>query len=629
MSKREKFLWILAYTVTAILTLLPFFQVGFTNGDDFQYYNTAQANWDYWKTDAAIYAQGAGRFYFLITKFFYYIPYLVDSFGWTKFVQYSTLIICYLLFSYLIYRIFKSRFLGGLTLLLLIFNTNMGYYTGFNPPTAYPFYFPFCIIIFICGILTFLNYTEKKGYWRVLLSALLFFISYLFYENFLVFTLLFGCYLFIRNWRKSGFAALWKSKSFYMEILLYVAAIVLYMACYVGYRYYLVHVVGVTSLYIGATVASHINMANFFTVLNNLTFYNLPGKVYTFGETKTLIVENSQLVCGHKNTVWFILTHAPALAYINALVQCAILWFLAKKAYLDRVSWKATIIGFFTALIYALSANILVAITEKYNSEWAEWMMVYVTSFFSYFGIMLAIALVITATLKIFRSPILQKVICGLWCVALFGFSLVNYYTYDHLGRAWGKSQNRVTMLHLIEKRGGFNKIPENALIYDEQLLHTSNHSFSICGETYNFEKYIMRCAHDKKFHFAQTTKELLQQAAKYPDAPIYFIQATESQKQGELMMVFSHISSLDTSNISLSTADMADVFYYSPTKDYVLLYGINAQTDSAKLKTSTVISCNKQRKVTWITLEENGLNPLGFSISHLGIPTNDTLLLP
>ena len=629
MSKREKILWILAYTVTLILTLLPFFQVGFTNADDFQYYNTAQADWEYWKSEAAASAQEAGRFYFLITRFFYYIPYLVDSFGWTKFVQYSTLILCYVSFSYLIYRIFKSYRLGGLTLLLLIFNTNMGYYTGFNPPTAYPFYFPFCIIIFICGILSFLNYTEKMGYWRVLLSALLFFISFLFYENFLVFALLFLCYLFIRNWKKSGFVALWKSKSFYQEILPYAAVLILYMACYIGYRYYLVHIAGISSLYIGATVASDINVANFFNVVGKLTFYNIPGKIYNYGETKTLIVENSQLICGHKNTVWFIITHAPAIAYVNALVQCTILWFLLKKSDFGRISWKAIIIGFFTALIYALSANVLIAITEKYNSRWAEWIMVYVTSFFSYFGIMLAIALVVVATLKVFRHPVLQKTICALWCITLFCFSVFNYYTYDHLGRAWGKSQNRVTMLRLMQKRGGFNKIPENSLIYDEQLLHTSEHGFSICGETDDLEKYLMKCAKQKQFHFAKTPEELLYKAAKYPDVPIYFIQASESQKYGELMMVFSHISRLDTSNIFLSTADTADIFYYSPTKDYVLLYGINAQTDSAELKTATVISCKKQRKVTWVTLREDGLNPLGFSISNLGIPTRDTLLLP
>lgn len=628
MSKREKILWILAYSVTLILTLLPFFQVGITNGDDFQYYNTAQADWQYWMQDAKNMAQDSGRFYFLITRFFYYIPYLIDSFGWTKFVQYFSLTVCYLFFSYLIYRIFKSWRLGSLTLLLLIFNTNMGYYLGFNPPTAYPFYFPFSFVIFICGILVFINYTEKNGYWRVLLSAILLFISYLFYENYLVFTLIFGCYILIRNWRRSGFFALWKSKTFYKEAVPYAVALILYVACYYGYRYYLSHVLGITSYYIGATVEGHINMYNFFKVMNNLTFYNLPGKIYSFGETKTLIEENSQLITGHEKSIWFMLTHAPAIAYINALVQCAILWFLIHKSDFEKISWKALLIGFLTAIIFALSANVLIAITEKYNTEWADWLMVYVTSFFSYFGIMLCIALVIAATLKLLQMPFLRSIICVLWCVTLFGFSVFNYYVNDHLGRAWGKSQNRITMLRIIKNYGLFDKIPENALIYNEQLLHTSDHSFSVCHDTFNFEKLIMHYAHQKKFHFAQNMKDLQQQAVEFPDVPIYFIQATEGQKYGDLMMVFTHISNLDTLNILNSTADTADIFYYSPTKDYLLLYGANGQSDSACLKAVTVISCNKHRKVTHVNLQENGMNPLRYSISSLGIPTTDTLFL-
>ena len=38
MSKQEKVFWFLAYTATAVLTLLPFFHVGFTTSDDFQYF---------------------------------------------------------------------------------------------------------------------------------------------------------------------------------------------------------------------------------------------------------------------------------------------------------------------------------------------------------------------------------------------------------------------------------------------------------------------------------------------------------------------------------------------------------------------------------------------------------------
>ena len=126
-NRREKLYYVLAFLAITILTLLPFFLVGIANDDDFQFFLVAHRDLAYWKFDAGVYAQCQGRFYYMFTKYFYYIPYLFDSFAWTKFVQYSSLCVCYLLFSYLVYRIFKSRKLCALSLLLLVFNTSIGY----------------------------------------------------------------------------------------------------------------------------------------------------------------------------------------------------------------------------------------------------------------------------------------------------------------------------------------------------------------------------------------------------------------------------------------------------------------------------------------------------------------------
>ena len=332
---------------------------------------------------------------------------------------------------------------------------------------------------------------------------------------------------------------------------------------------------------------------------------------------------------GHHNALWFVLTHASAIAYINALIQCGILWLLLNKADFSKISRKAILIGSLTALIFAFSAHILIAITEKYNADWANWMEVYVTSIYSYFGVMLIIAFLIVASLKIFSSDAARKIIAMVWCILLFCFSVVNYYTNDHLGREWKKSQNRITMLQLIAEDNFFGNIPENALIYDEQLHQTSTHSASICNQTNDFENLIRRLANYKCYYFAQTQDGLRQELLYHPDAPVYFIQAAESSKYGELMMVFSHITQIDTNNPLQSVADKADIFYYSPTKDYVLMYELNAHTDSARTKTANIFSWDKQRKITHVGLQQDGLNPLGFNISNLIIPTTDTLWTP
>ena len=461
-------------------------------------------------------------------------------------------------------------------------------------------------------------------------SAVLFFAAFLFYEDYLVFALLFICIIFVRNWRRLQFSNMWKTKSFYLELLPYVAVVILYLVCYFGYRYYLARKFGLSPQYAGSKTAANIDLGTFFKVLGNLSFYNLPGRISSLEETKKLLAENSLLIGGHSDSFWFMLTHSTAVAYVNALIQCCILWFLIKRHDFDNVSWKAIVVGILVALVFAVSANVLIAATEKYNGEWAVTMQAYVTSFFSYFGVMLAIALVIVATLKLSDSAIFQKSLCFCWCAVLFCFSVVNYYVNDHLSRAWMKSENRITMLRLINAEGFFNSLPDNAVVYTEKLHQTSEHGQLICYNNRNFETFISQLAGESKaFHFVATQEDLRQLAAEYPDAPVYFLQATESKKCCELMMCFSHLSRLDTIDLALSTADHSDIFYYSPTKEFVLFYGKDVQTDSARLKSVSVISDDKRQKVVHATIKEDGLDPFGFSISNMCVPTADTIRVP
>lgn len=626
-ENREKLYYALAYAATIILTLLPFFLVGVANDDDLQFFVTAHRGWDYWKMDAGVYAQGQGRFYYMFTKYFYYIPYLFDNFVWTKFVQYSSLCVCYLMFAYLVFRIFKSARLAALLLLLLVFNTRIGASTGYVPPIGYPFYFTFSLIVFLGGLLLYIDFTKKGKSWMPLLSAVLFFAAFLFYEDYLVFALLFISIVFVRNWKRFGFSKLWKTKTFYAEIVPYVAAFILYLVCYFGYRYYLVHVLGLTLQYSGAKVAADLDTSTLFKLLGNLTFYNLPGWIYTLSGTKSILAENSLLLGGHGNSVWFMLAHATALAYVNALIQCGILWFLVKRYSLGKISWKAIAFGILVALVFAVSANLLIALTEKYNGQWATSLEGYVTSFFSYFGVMFAVALLVAATLKLSRSTVVHKVVCVGWCVALFCCSVVNYYVNDHLSRAWMKSENRITMLRLINDEGFFNSLPDNALIYSEQLHNTSEHAWQVSKQHSDTEAFItMLVGESKDFHFANTWDDLRELVAEFPDVPVYLMQATESKKFCELMMCFSHVSYLDTTDLASSTADCSDIFYYSPTKEFVLFYGVNAHTDSAEVKSTSVISGDKRQKVVHATLEKEGLDPFGFSVSNICVPTVDTI---
>lgn len=626
MSKREKAFWFLAYAATAVLTLLPFLQVGFTTADDFHYYNVARNGLNAIYVDAQYFAQYAGRFYFLITRYLYYTPYLIDSFAWTKFVQYSSLLICYLLFVYVIYRIFHSSKLGLLTLLLLLSFPLIG--TGWHyPPAAYPFYFSFSFTLFLAGFLLYINYAERKGYWRIIVSALLFFLSFLFYEEYLVFALLFCLGIFCYHWRKSGFINMLKDKDLYQELIPYALALIIYTVCYMAYRYFLNHHLGYNNPYSGNAFANQFDVGNFLQIMHNCTFYALPCRNYGLDETRELMAANSPLISGHYNNLGYILTHAPAIAYVNALIQCGILWFLTQKDYFKKISWTAIIMGIVAAIIFTYSAHFLIAISEKYNSEWF-FMQGYITSFYSYFGIMLTIALLMTALLKVCRTIhfiLIARLLC---CILFFAGSVLSYYMNDLTSKEWEKSQNKVTAIQLIAEKEGFDNIPENALIYDEQLHNTSETALSICNGSLDFEDLIRRLSR-RHYNFASNKEDLMQHYAESPGTPLYFMQVTESKKNGELLMAFSHITHLDPCNIHNSLANETDIYYYSPCKNYILMYSQYAGTDSVHTNSINVNNSNPHQKLTHIHLQEQGMSPFNFNISNLLIPSIDTLWLP
>lgn len=615
----------MAYAVTMLITLLPFYNVGFTTADDFHYYITAQEGVSSWLADAEMYARSSGRFYFLLTKYFYYVPYLIDHFAWAKLVQLSTLLACYFLFSYVISRIFKSQKLGAFTLLFLIFNTAIG--GGMHyPPAAYPFYFSFSFMIFLTGILLFIKYTEtgKSGYlWG---AASLFFTSYLFYENYLLFSLFFCCYLLFRNGHRLGWTKILKNKTFYKEMLPFVLSILFYIIIYFAYKQYIIHTTNPEYTYGGIALAGNFSISHFFTILNKCTFYVFPGRIHYLNLERITI--NSLSINGFYNNFLFILGHASALAYVNALIQCLILYFLIQSIDTQRISWKQIIISVIVAGLVAYLSHVLIAISEKYNAEWYGWMEGYVTSFYSYFGIMFMFAMIVVAGIKAFKSGAPKFIFSLLICCTFFYFSVENTFTNEHLSREWQKSQNRIKVLDLMSAENYFQTIPEGAIIYTEDIHNTSFIGLMLCNGTRDFENFIALKSH-RSYLFAINERELIQLSKEHPDRPIYYMQTTESKKNCELLMACSHISQTDTNEVRRSVADAADIFYYSPTKDYLLFYRINNHTDSAETKSISIISSNKHKTLTHVSIQNNNMDPFGFSISNMCIATQDTLILP
>ena len=605
MKDKKQLLIYAALAATALISLLPFFKVGFTCSDDFQYFITAQHP-EIWVGDAMVYARDAGRFYFLITKFFYYIPYLIDNFAYTKAVQYISLLASYVVLSWFVYRLFKSKNLSLLVMLLLIFDTTI---TRNNhvPTIAYPFYFSFSLILFIGAILIYLNYKEKGGYWRILLSSALFLVTYLFYETYLIFAILFGIVIVIQHWKTNGFTLMLRNRDFWREVLPYIGSAAIYLGCYFGYRQWILHINPDKSFYDGAAFSfASFSISGFFKVLGRCTRFALPGQC--FFESHGLMANNSQLIGGHRRGINMILAHAPAIVWVNALIQAGLVWFLTRdKESLPSDNKKITI-GIVVSLIIGFFAHTLIGIAKKYNTEWCHWMHGYVTSYYAIFALMLVLALLIALLLNNIKNSKWRNTARIILCTAILIFAILIGYTNQHISREWAKTQNRLNLIDLIAKSDYFSKLPENTIICSDEL-HTISWTAESISHGHEIEDYIDLRA---KRRYKYVKSDALEQV---PDSlPSYYIHAVETTKACELLISFSKLNKSYDSDLPYAVE--SDIFYYSPAKQYTVFY----QSDGKWKHISYKAESEKQR-LTHISITDTAINPRTIVISDMILP--------
>ncbi|MBR1517234.1 MAG: hypothetical protein IJ620_03740 [Bacteroidales bacterium] len=602
---------ILAFVAIGVLTLLPFFGVGFVTDDDFQYFITARHPGQRWLMDAHYYAVCAGRFYFLLTKYFYYVPYLVDSFAYTKVVQYLTLIACYLLFSYLVFRLFRSQRLALLTLLLVVFNTAITSQDCFIPNIYYPFYFAFSLMIFMLALVCYINYVERGSYCQLVASALLCLLAFLFYETYLVFALFLMVAVFLRHWHASG-RQFFASRAFWKELLPFVVVGLLYVSCYVGFRLYLRVAYPDVDIYDGSRFdVSRFSLSNFFTVLERCTRIAIPGQTYFYN--RGLISDNTLLLTGHHRG-FDIFAHASVAVWINAILQTALLCWLTRGRTLQSLSWRKIIVGILAAVAVAYGAHTLIAITPKYNIEWSHWMRGYVTSFYSIFALMLALSLLIAASLKPLCSQRVARVVRGCWCVAMLLLSVLIGYTNEHLSREYQKCYSRLRAIDWIAKQGYFDTLPADALLYTQALHHTPGIHYNYDGQ-HDMADYIsLRAGRD----IASTTdwQQMVASSDTCPARPLYYVHCAAAPRQGDLLVAFSRLDGpLPPSPDSLS-ASYADVFYLSPSKQFTLFY-----RDADAIRAVPHLPGDRHQPLSHVSISADSISPYSFYVSNISDP--------
>ena len=566
----NKLIWFL-FAITIVITLAPFFKVGITSADDLGNYTRYLDGTVF--SSSWIFARDAGRFYFIITIPIYSLPYVGDSFIFTKIIQNLFLLLSYAMAAILIKKFFNSREIALLFFLVLLMATpiSANYHIPF---IAYPFYFTFSFALLISAVLLFIKYTETNKYKFLIFSAIIFFISLLFYETYLLFLLFFCIWLFVRNIKLSGgFKNFFKSKTTYKEIVPFASAGLLYVILYFGFRMLLKNE---GEIYSGSSFAQNFSWKNFLTVLYELTHTVFPLHIFKLNH---IYINQLELSYNSSATSFIsILKNTDLSTIVNIAVQLAIFIYLFLR--LKNISgYKKLGLGILFSLLFAFLSHSVLAMAEKYNTVDAATIKGYVTSYYSYFGIWLAILLFAIIIYKLVKkNKYLKYTTIVLFSAAFAYVSIVNSYSNRVMARGWEQSQIRFSAINEMIEKEAFKDCPYGSLIYSPDMYWSDILGYVLVAQGFNWGTYV-NIKSGTQLNIISSADRMIEAHYELPDAKIYRLVKIHTSIDNDVLFVLAEV---DKNSINWdkgkdmfvdATCTRAKVYYYSKSNDFVVQF--------------------------------------------------------
>lgn len=530
-----------------LIALYPLTKIGITTSDDmdiflFSHDLSSLINLNHH------YAFYQGRFYFLITRYIYALPYLIDSPLYFNAFYIFPFIGSFVLFVRLIERVFSN---SSLTLFSAVFITSIFQISYFYSITvAYPFFFTFSFCLMLISLHLILNYYNTKKYYLIILSSILILITYLFYEVFLSY---FVIHFFIVLWKNKINAHSSKQdiKKAFKDLLPFIIGITLYLIVYFLFRFHY------QTNYYGNDLSREFNFFVFLESAFKLGLYSFPLKVFT---SNIDLLENYSL--SFNNLFNFL--QIDLIYFVQGIIV-SLLSFHALDNY-KKIGSKKLFYFFVAGILFYILPLMPVVITSKYyDNNYFN----YVPTFFALFGVLTCFTTLILLIINLLSNiKILRLGFIVIICISIFFVSLFSNYTNSIVAKDWQYSNYRLKMVKDIFKDDlSLNLI--NYPICMEQAQHTS----SIYGkgntvQCFSWNKYIKRVS-SKNINSFEKYKTFYQEY-KNTDSIVFVCFFRQAFKNNDALMYFV---ALKGKNLPENQEDIITnriiVYYLSPYKSF------------------------------------------------------------
>lgn len=431
----------------AIMALFQLKDVRFTTADDVSNY-LAIKDGTFSLIDAA---KGEGRFSWVFHLYPYKIIYLLNNKIYYNICNMGSIFICIFLFCYSLYKIFNDKLIYVLSLILAwAFLENNTYHW---PISGYPMIHQIGLSFFWVSMALYSNYIENKNSLYAIGASIAYSGSLLMYESFVLYFLAFPLILGLKE-LKMNFTKL------RLLIPLFIP-LVIYFVIYFSFRSYY------PSMYKG----NQINLGsieNILLVIWQTSISAFPGYFYFIkklnGFSLLSILGDFPKLLREMRVEWL----------VKALLVFFSVYIVAKENWASSMSKKFIAGGLILSVLLIFTPNILLSITSKYQ-DWVAngWCPAYLTTYYSYFGVILFISIIFCSTVQIPKVKWLQNILIVLIGISASYFSIITDYHKYHITNDQIVDQTTWHMMDKFLSSRVFKEVPSGSTIYAPSLYRS------------------------------------------------------------------------------------------------------------------------------------------------------------
>lgn len=512
------YLWAII-AVLLLVSLLPLTKISFITGDDIEYYITSDPA--YWVDSARVYAESTGRFYFLLVKWIYAVPYLVNSnlYYYTMFIV--PVITVFILFFWLIKRATNN---SSIALLVALFScATFSIFGEYSAMTSYPLYFTLSLISLFSSLHLLISYFKTSKYYFIIASASLFLITIVFYECYVFYSLL----IFILIvWRAESLVITRKEKvlKIVKEVFPYIISVSIYLTIYV--IYYTIH----TSGYDGNKVASNLLLSKMLETLGALSLYSFP--LLTFVKYNSFLQDHVMIINHSDNYFINIISQVESYTYLKGLI-ISIFWIVISQYIPNIYKKKKLLYVMLISILFIILPHLPLAITEKYTMYAPT---TYITTSFAFFAVIIFLVTLYLLLLTTSSKQWIKRTVIATSSIIIFLITIMTQHINERVSDDMKYSNYRFDLMTNIFTK---ENIKDSASVFVAPLHETTSYSgWGVTRQSNPFRSYIKKQTGVSIHQYLDY--ERFYNTFKNSDEIVYLTYFSQAAKTGDAILILA-----------------------------------------------------------------------------------------